>query len=242
MRKRATPPPSANNSNAWMSTFSDLLMLMLTFFVLLLTMSSLDAKKVRELARSGVHPVPSSNKNSAFELQEHESPPMIAKMVAPLGGFTSGAEKRKVVGELMEAILQESEIKSSAWVEVRPFGVVVNLEGQGTFEKGSSVLTPAAKRFIASFSEVAKHSEADVVVESHVLAKGDFSEQGEAWELALMRMDRAAVEVEAGGVRGERLRVSGMGTKLGSEEQRFVQSSEIVRFSLVIGEFGAEPR
>jgi chemotaxis protein MotB len=35
--------------NAWMVTFADLIMLLLTFFVLLLTMSSMDAKKLRRL-------------------------------------------------------------------------------------------------------------------------------------------------------------------------------------------------
>lgn len=34
--------------NAWMVTFSDLIMLLLTFFVMLLTMSSMDKKKLRE--------------------------------------------------------------------------------------------------------------------------------------------------------------------------------------------------
>ncbi|HPQ68860.1 MAG TPA: flagellar motor protein MotB [bacterium] len=37
-----------SDPNAWMVTFSDLLTLMLTFFVLLLTMSSLDTKKLKE--------------------------------------------------------------------------------------------------------------------------------------------------------------------------------------------------
>lgn len=35
--------------NAWMVTFADLIMLLLTFFVLLLTMSSMDTKKLRKL-------------------------------------------------------------------------------------------------------------------------------------------------------------------------------------------------
>lgn len=35
--------------NMWMVTFSDLLMLLLTFFVMLLTMSSMDQKKLREI-------------------------------------------------------------------------------------------------------------------------------------------------------------------------------------------------
>jgi len=39
----------AENTGAWMVTFSDLIMLLLTFFVLLLTMSSLDQKALKEL-------------------------------------------------------------------------------------------------------------------------------------------------------------------------------------------------
>jgi chemotaxis protein MotB len=37
------------NPNSWMVTFADLVMLLLTFFVLLLTMSSMDIKKLRDL-------------------------------------------------------------------------------------------------------------------------------------------------------------------------------------------------
>lgn len=37
------------DSNAWMITFADLVMLLLTFFVMLLTMSSMDSKKLKNL-------------------------------------------------------------------------------------------------------------------------------------------------------------------------------------------------
>jgi chemotaxis protein MotB len=39
----------AMNPDAWMVTFSDLVMLLLTFFVLLLTMSSMDSKKLNDI-------------------------------------------------------------------------------------------------------------------------------------------------------------------------------------------------
>ena len=40
---------SSGNSNQWMVTFSDLVMLLLTFFVLLLTMSTLDQKALKDM-------------------------------------------------------------------------------------------------------------------------------------------------------------------------------------------------
>ncbi|MDX9786411.1 MAG: OmpA family protein [Desulfobacterales bacterium] len=42
-------PEFKADSNAWMATFADLVMLLLTFFVLLLTMKSMDAGKVKEM-------------------------------------------------------------------------------------------------------------------------------------------------------------------------------------------------
>lgn len=48
-KPRNSGEEKAENTGAWMVTFSDLIMLLLTFFVLLLTMSSLDQKALKEL-------------------------------------------------------------------------------------------------------------------------------------------------------------------------------------------------
>ena len=47
-RKEEPPKPAA----AWMSTFSDLMNLLLCFFVLLFSMSTIDASKFEQLAAS----------------------------------------------------------------------------------------------------------------------------------------------------------------------------------------------
>jgi chemotaxis protein MotB len=47
--KREKAPEKGIDVNAWMITFSDLLTLMLTFFVLLFSMSSLDSKSLKEV-------------------------------------------------------------------------------------------------------------------------------------------------------------------------------------------------
>ncbi len=48
-RKKDTAEVSKVDSNFWMVTFSDLIMLLLTFFVLLLSMSSMDTKKLKDI-------------------------------------------------------------------------------------------------------------------------------------------------------------------------------------------------
>ena len=48
-REKNAGDDMGTDPNAWMATFADLLMLLLTFFVMLLTMKSMDAGKVREI-------------------------------------------------------------------------------------------------------------------------------------------------------------------------------------------------
>ena len=48
-KKEEAPPPG---SPAWMATFSDLMNLLLCFFVLLFSMSSVDAAKYQEVVNS----------------------------------------------------------------------------------------------------------------------------------------------------------------------------------------------
>ena len=51
MGKKNNKEGATLNPNMWMVTFSDLLMLLLTFFVMLLTISSMDKKKLKEMFR-----------------------------------------------------------------------------------------------------------------------------------------------------------------------------------------------
>ncbi len=48
-RKKHMMEGQKMNPNAWMVTFSDLIMLLLTFFVMLLSMSSMDTRKLKEM-------------------------------------------------------------------------------------------------------------------------------------------------------------------------------------------------
>lgn len=238
--RRESAPESSGPSNAWMATFSDLLMLMLTFFVLLLTMSSLDSKKVRELARSGVHPEPSSNQNSAIPLEATVEPPLIASVTAALGRISEGEEERAAVRRLMDALLKLTGIGGFSWVDIRPWGVVVTVEGEGAFEKDRAVLTAETRRFIKSLGEIVGANDANLIIETYVHAEGDWDAQDRAWELALLRMDSAANAAEKSGIDGQRIRVLAKGRKAGSKEKAFVQGSENIRFNLVVGEQWAE--
>ena len=133
-------------SGFWMITFSDLLMLLLTFFVLLLTMKSLDQKDVRELF------------------------PNISLQGGPLEysetGFTGNApdfygdnenavfvENKEVMEQLfavmkdIQTSLPEKEAENSfqklILIEDDPKGVVVSFQTEQLFEPGKADIKPS---------------------------------------------------------------------------------------------------
>lgn len=241
MRRRSDPPPPPGPNNAWMATFSDLLMLMLTFFVLLLTMSSLDNRKVRSLTRDGIHVDPNSSKDSAVKFDEVEiGLNNAAKAMQALSHSPDDLTLQGEVKTRMEDLLELSGIHASAWVEVRPDGVLVSIDGGVAFEPNSTKLTPEANKFLRSFGAMVKDDEINVAVDAWVKGEGDFEQQELAWELAIRRADAVKNRLFKSGLAPERTRIMGYGFEGGVQEARFLRQPELVRVRAILGQPGAE--
>ncbi len=242
MSRRPAAPESGGPSNAWMATFSDLLMLMLTFFVLLLTMSSMDDQKVKSLTRDGIQMSPSTNKNSNVEFDDVELS-RVSNTIAAMQALTASPHSETKQGDVklgMEDLLKASGIHASAWVEVRPDGVLVNLDGGVAFEPGTAKLTPEAERFVKSFASVVKDDGLNVAVDSWVRGEGDFTQQDAAWELSLKRSEAVVSRLFKSGLNGTRTRMMGYGFEGGAQEGRLLRQPELVRIRAIIGDAGAE--
>lgn len=230
--------------NAWMSTFSDLLLLMLTFFVLLLSMSSLDQKDVRSLTRDGI------------KLEQSESDQMVVvpEAVMRKADIAEAMEKLQMelsqpmdrprlekVEQLLEEVLATTGMQGPMWVEQRPRGVLVNVDGSVVFEEGSAELTPKARAFLGQFAASLAGGEQQVVTEAFVKPTAEANSWDETWDLALRRADRTVNFLIGQGIKPERLSIAGYGFEAGKAEKRFMRNAELIRFHIVVGPLGAEP-
>jgi chemotaxis protein MotB len=200
---------------AWLATYGDMVTLLLCFFVLLYSFSTLDAKKFEAVAAS---------MQNAFNIQP--------------GGTTTSDVKSVMYGSLREnqgnadrptdsdqvynsnrvlALVQKAlkdELKGEeVSVSVSDRGVVVALSEQMLFEEGSAKLRPEALRILYKIGGVLETLPNDISVEGHtdsgVPVRSVYIDN---WGLSSARASRVTAYLdESIGIPQNRLRAVGLG-------------------------------
>ncbi|WP_297055296.1 OmpA family protein [Thermosulfurimonas sp.] len=142
----------------WMTTFSDLMSLLLCFFVLLLSFSEMDVAKFKEVAGS---------LRNAFGVQREE---VVFEIPKGLDIVSREFETRFTVEELLERLKSAVKlelIKGQIQIESLEDRVVLRLNNQLIFPPGSATLTPQAKRILDSLGDVFKLFDGEIIVAGH---------------------------------------------------------------------------
>jgi chemotaxis protein MotB len=151
--------------NKWMITFSDLLTLLLTFFVLLLTMSSMDERKLRESFSQAVaqDQLDSSPGDSVIEVER-----VVPTLPEPAVGVSDGdmTTTSEAYAQLAQA-LEQMENKDIVTLEARDDEVVVRFRDTLTFERNRHDLTPEAEAVIRLIAPLLADLDFPILVEGH---------------------------------------------------------------------------
>lgn len=178
----------------WMITFSDLLNLLLVFFVMIVAMSSTNKERLKDAFQNFIFESKGIPEEGATE----------EKGVA-------GESGRELRQEILKSLLTikipsgEAEIPKdlSGMVEVviDKRGVVIRLAEKLTFEPGSSTIKPAAKKVIESVAPMIKRLNVPIEVEGHTdstpIKSARFASN---WELSIDRATKIVRLFEQCGV------------------------------------------
>lgn len=192
-------------TDGWIATFADLVSLMLTFFVLIISMSSLDASVLKEV--SGIIP------ESAVSV--FDSGPSADMQMLEL------QKQRKVsMQELMLAVRQRASrvLKHSVWrhkVDARVLKnrMILRLPDTVLFDPGQAVLKQQDLSMLRRMAKLLAASPGEVRVEGHtdtspLPASSPFQDP---WSLSLARAASVLHVLEAEGVSRKRLSLAGYG-------------------------------
>jgi chemotaxis protein MotB len=192
------------NSERWLLTYSDLITLLMIFFILLYSMSTTDAKKFEDLT-GAMH---QAFNNGSFQL-------------VTLGGTpgnnqaNSGAAKgnQKAADQLKSQLAKLAKMvgvqQSTLTVGTAKEGVLISLSGNVLFYPGGWTLKPESALLLTRIATALKGLPNDVRVIGNT--DSDVQAQVSNWSLSAMRAVSIVEFFAANGVKPARLQAEGLG-------------------------------
>lgn len=201
------PAPEFVGLPEWMATFADMVTLLLTFFVLLLSFANQDVQKFRDVMGSiqgalGVRVERPKDKFMAVNPSLTES-----KGEAP-------RESRLLQGlsvRIKTAVETEKDLQRSSSVAADDIGVRVRFDSAAMFRGDSAELTPEGRRFLDLLVGILREYKFNLVVRGHTDNQSHASRAYPTnWELSAARASAAVRYVlENGGIAANRVKAVG---------------------------------
>ena len=174
-KRKAQEQPAG--SPAWMSTFSDLMNLLLCFFVLLFSMSTVDAEKFEKVAAS---------LNASFSIFSAGGSALtdegilvgsgatqlndLSSYYNNMGLNTDGefTEEVKSAQEQIENNLKSTNVNNQVEITATSKYVMLNMNGGVLFNSGDAELTPEAVKLLDSVADaIYQYNDNYITIEGH---------------------------------------------------------------------------
>ncbi len=159
-------PPCDAGAPRWMTTYGDLMSLLLCFFVLLLSFSEMDRQKYKVVAGSMERAFGMQRKKNVSESPRHG-----LKIIAKDFDQESIATRIKAfVGQELEENFDElyGKIADDIDIEADNNNVVIRLMGESTFDSGKAQIKPELKPMILRIGQIlANEAAGDIIIAGH---------------------------------------------------------------------------
>ncbi len=207
--KKDSPAPKKCEKGApkWMVTYGDMMTLLLTFFIMMLSFANMDVIKFRDVTGSV---------EKAFGIQrviKEPSPQAGMPMPIPMEADPNRreAEKDRLVN-LLQAMATEEGVDRTIFITKDQRGVKMEIAGSVMFAPGDIRLLPEAERLFRRMMPMIRETPYKIIVEGHTDDLPIRSERFPSnWELSAVR---SAVVVrffvDDGGIEARRFMAQGM--------------------------------
>lgn len=213
-KKRQNAGTEGGNTAGWLTTFNDLVTLLMVFFVLLFTMSSIDAKKMQDFQfalQSGLGLLEAGQMVDITVKTPQPIEDMAHINTQPEG--TKKPKKEQLSGLLSKELVKSLEADFGIQITQTQHGTRLSFEDQVLFDFGKATLNPAGHRLLAQLARAIKQVPDAVRVEGHTDNVPIRTKQFPSnWELSVARaVNVVKYFAEVGKVDPRRLSAVGYG-------------------------------
>ena len=168
-----TEEPPAAGAPAWMTTFADMMSLLLCFFVLLLSFATIDIIKFRDMLGSldeafGVRRVDPGPWNAATRVPiELSGDDTLVELPAEPGARVDRREQDREFARGMRELLERGGRQGLVRSVSSDRGLILRIQGSFMFESGSGEIRLGAMALLDELADLAKSSDYMISVEGH---------------------------------------------------------------------------
>ena len=199
----------AGETGSWLVTFSDLMTLLLTFFVLLLTMASMDRNTIAKInpfkERIGIMHQSSKGKVSQRII-------MVQKMIEdPMNMILERQRLKDLLfpDDVIPPDINRAELEANIKVLASKEGVALVLSDRLLFDKGQAQLSATALALLSQVRDLLSLSDSDVVISGFAEADEQNPE-----ELAAERAMAVLMHMRAAGLPANRFAIAAYADRL----------------------------
>jgi len=150
------------NHERWLITYADMITLLLIFFIVMYTISRVDAHKFQSLAASLAEAM-----GAGGMIMESPGPSFIPGASETAGDKLSEKAELEDIRRELEAFAREHGLETKIVATTEQRGIVLSFQEEVLFASGSAQLTPQARRLIKEVAPVLKETDNHLRVEGH---------------------------------------------------------------------------
>ncbi|HEY6335501.1 MAG TPA: flagellar motor protein MotB [Alphaproteobacteria bacterium] len=192
MPGRPTTQELAHGDAAWLLSMTDLVSILLCFFIMLFSMSSVDTDKWQGLASA-------DTTDQLAIVDQSESEPAAAKPLVPRASLANAADLGYLAAVIADKLASDRMLRG-ALIARSEDSLVIALPGQLLFAAGSAAPAPPARDALVSLSRILSMLDNRIEVRGHgdsmPVNNGMFASN---WDLALARAASVAAIIREAG-------------------------------------------
>lgn len=168
------------NTNGWLDTYADTITLLLTFFILLYSISAVDSQKLNELSEALKSSLGGSTKVS--ELKE------IGELAVNVKDSEESIDPSKDIVEQLNQIIEKNSLTEVVKVRKEERGVILQLDETILFDPGKADLKSYSQEVLEMITTIVTDVDNDILIEGNTdnipMNNEEFASN---WELSTAR-------------------------------------------------------
>lgn len=160
MSRRKKNSGSGLSGNEWLQTYSDTITLLLTFFILLYSFSSVNATKLKQIAVAMQSVLQGTSGDTIFDNS-------MGNGNVPLVGENEGTEVQQDLYDKVKEVITKNNLQSKVEIKKDPKGVNIELRDNVLFDSGQADIKESSKGILSKLAGIIAGVPYNITVEGH---------------------------------------------------------------------------